>query len=246
MPSSSKLRRVPPLQRLIVATDFSPGADVAPGRALERPLASRAAIHLVYVLPGGLERAIAGLARRGAARELERRTREAAAILTRRDLPGVTIEPVQLEGAVHEQVERLARTVRPDLVVAGRRGHRDPDRTELGASASRLLRVMSVPILLAAGTGRAPYRKPLAAVDRRDGSGRDPSLARREPRLRARAQDVRRADRAAPGDPVHARRDGDRADRDIHGGEPVIRLIRFFNVIAPCLGYRVNAEFVFQ
>ena len=34
------------------------------------------------------------------------------------------------------------------------------------------------------------------------------------PQLRARAQDVRRADRAAPGDPVHARRDGDRLRGD--------------------------------
>ena len=62
--------------------------------------------------------------------------------------------------------------------------------------------------------GRDEDVRSLAPVDRGDRGRRDPALARGEPRVRARAQDVRRADRAAPGDPVHARRDGDRVRGD--------------------------------
>ena len=62
--------------------------------------------------------------------------------------------------------------------------------------------------------GRDEDVRPLAAVDRGGRRRRHPPLARGEPQLRARAQDVRRADRAAPGDAVHARRDGDRLRGD--------------------------------
>ena len=45
-------------------------------------------------------------------------------------------------------------------------------------------------------------------------AGHHPARARRIAQVRARAQDLRRADRPAPGGPVHARRDGDRLRGD--------------------------------
>lgn len=155
----------PALRRVLVAHDFSPGADGALARTLDLALGDGAEIILLHLLPEGLPERAAALAERGAATEMGRVVATAAGTLARLGREDVTVRGLVAPGRSHEEICRRASSHRVDLVVLGRRGHSRGKAGDLGATAGRVLRSTPVPILLVAGRPKGPYLKPLLAVD---------------------------------------------------------------------------------
>lgn len=153
------------LRRVLVAHDFSPGAEAALARCLDLALGRGADLLLLHVLPSDLRGRAAALAERGAAAEMERVVTAAASTVSRRGRDDVTIRGLVAPGRSHEEICRQAAARRVDLVVIGRRGHSRGKAGDLGATASRVLRSTPTPILLVAGPPRSPYLRPVLAVD---------------------------------------------------------------------------------
>ena len=155
-----------PLRRLLVGTDFSAGAAAALGRIRYLPLASRAQVTILHVLPARLAAALR--ARESA--EAERRLRQEATRLGRElraaGLKEVRVRTALAQGSSHAEI--LRRSGSTDLVVVGRHGHRPFPGLLVGSTAERVIRKGGVPVLLATQRARAAYRRPMAAVDLSD------------------------------------------------------------------------------
>lgn len=163
-------RAAPPiartLRRVLVATDFSAGAGTALSRLRYLPLAPRAEITFLHVLPTTLGPAL----RAREAAEAERRLRAAATQLGR-ELRAAGMKQIRVRTALahgRPYVEILRRAGSTDLVVVGRHGHRPFPGLLVGSTAERIVRNGEVPVLLAAQRARTPYRRPIAAVDLSD------------------------------------------------------------------------------
>ena len=158
----------PPIRRLLVGTDFSSGAAGAVTRVPLLPLAPRAEITLLHVMPAWLNPAIHG----HEVRKAGDRLRRAAARLLRglqaagRDEVGVRTMLAQGE----PWAEILRRSAKADLVVVGRHGQRSFRDLLVGSTAERVVRQAIVPTLLVGKRARSTYRRPMAAVDRASGS----------------------------------------------------------------------------
>jgi nucleotide-binding universal stress UspA family protein len=131
-------------------TDFSPGADAAFTRALEMARRERGRLTLVHVL----EAVTPG--RRGpyAARDLQIRTTVEAAVRTalerlraRAQRAGVSASIVLGEGWAPEQVAKLAKKRRADLIVMGTHGRTGWARVMLGSVAERVILLAPCPVL---------------------------------------------------------------------------------------------------
>lgn len=153
-----------PIRRLLVGTDFSPGAAGALTRVPLLPLAPRAEITLLHVMPAWLNPALQG-------REVgkaEDRLRRAAARLLRgleaAGHDGVRVRTMLAQGESHAEI--LRRSTQADLVVVGRHGRRSFRDLLVGSTAERVVRHAVVPTLLVGGRARSAYRRPVAAVER--------------------------------------------------------------------------------
>ena len=160
------------LQRILVATDFSPAAHRAVLRAGVIARQSGAELTVLHVLPerGLLERVLhrheidRTQMAAGAERALQRETdalRAASAIAAK---------PAILEGIAHRAIEATGAALRADLVVIGARGESEVTlgTRMLGGTAFKCLTTMTLPLLLVRSAIAGRYYKVLAAVDGSD------------------------------------------------------------------------------
>jgi nucleotide-binding universal stress UspA family protein len=164
------------LQRVVVATDFSAGGARALARAARLPIAARARVALLHVLPDDLPasvRARAGARARSRLREAEARFRS---LIGRRTC---AIRSELCRGQPFVEIIRRARLARADLVVLGRHGRRPIRDVFIGSTASRVIRMGDVPVLIVKRSGTRGYRRPVVAVDLSDTSPLLVDLTRR-------------------------------------------------------------------
>lgn len=144
----------PPLRRLLVGTDFSPGATRALTRVPHLPLGTGATVTLMHVLPAWMNRAVHARdfgrverRLRGEATRLLRALREAG----RKQLRVAT---VLVQG--NAPAEILRRSAAADLVLVGRHGRRSFRDLLVGSTAERVVQRATVPTLVVARRARTP------------------------------------------------------------------------------------------
>jgi nucleotide-binding universal stress UspA family protein len=150
---------IPPLARVLVATDLSPSGKRAVERAAALPLAAGADLEVLYVCEGGAEEA--GVARAG----LERLAASATRALARSGHTARVRSRVSRGSPVWREIVRQAEERGSELVVLGRRGGGGFRRLLLGSTAERVVRGSTVPVLVVGSGEVRPYARPLVAVD---------------------------------------------------------------------------------
>jgi nucleotide-binding universal stress UspA family protein len=165
------------LERVLVPTDFSPGA----ARALERvallPLASRATVTLLHVIPDAVSPALLARERSEAEYRLKQAGRALAERLRTRTLTEVAVRRAVRTGEPSSKISREADRLGADLIVVGRHGKRRFRDLLLGSTVERIVRKGAAPVLVVAGERPRPYRSPWVAVDLSDPSRRALALA---------------------------------------------------------------------
>lgn len=162
------------LQRLLVATDFSPAAHRAVLRAGVIAKETGAEVTLLHVLPErGL---IENIFHRheldrtqiaaGAERSLQKEIDAIHAAYA------IAAKPAIVEGTAHRAIAAAGAALRADLVVIGTRGESESElgARMLGGTALKCLGRMPLPLLLVRCEMRGRYYKVLAAVDRSESS----------------------------------------------------------------------------
>lgn len=149
------------LQRVVLATDFSPGARKALRRVQYLPFVASAELILAHVVPLG-ERAkdIEAASRPRLAHEVDT-LRTALARLRRSD---VVVRAVSPSGTPPVEIVKLARELATDLVVCGRHGAGKMRGLLLGSTAERIAQVSEVPVLVVGTQTSGPFKAPLLAV----------------------------------------------------------------------------------
>lgn len=154
------------IERVVVGMDFSAPA-IAGARWVARHLAPRAELTLVHVIdlppqPGFLR----GPIEKWAVYEEDvpdyaaTRLREVANLVSGREA-----RTVVRSGRAHQELTRAAEDSGADLIVIGPHGDGPHDRRLLGTTADRVVRLSSIPVLIAARVSDAPPRRVLAPVD---------------------------------------------------------------------------------
>lgn len=162
-------------QRVLVATDFTPGSGVAVSRAARLPLGARATLTLAHVLPRSGAPSMDAHAASVAAAALETAAARAARILARRGLDNVTIHTVLARGSAGTELAKRAKRTRAELLVIGRHGRRGITSLFLGSTASRVLHNSRVPVLIVQRRSAKAYAQPAVAVQL-DGSSREAAV----------------------------------------------------------------------
>lgn len=165
------------LTRLLVATDFSMGADLALARALRLPVGEGASLTLFHA-----SRPVPG---RGAPGDmsLEERCLKRAAGAARRRLRDREAVQVKLElraGDAAEEAAGVVRLQQVELVVAGRpHALHGQELSRRGATVRDMVRRLDAPLLVVGGHPARAYQHPLVAVDLSEDSRRALELALR-------------------------------------------------------------------
>lgn len=157
MPSRNQLSSV------VVPTDFSEGGQLALERALRLPLAPKAKLTLLHVLPDD----IPGRLRKEALVEAERSVEKAAARASQLAMTQglkLTVVSDVLEGDAATQILKRAHTVEADVIVLGRHGRRSLVNLLLGSTAAKIARNGDVPVLVVKGQPLGAYRRAIVAV----------------------------------------------------------------------------------
>jgi nucleotide-binding universal stress UspA family protein len=160
------------LQRIYVATDFSPAAGRALARAALIGRRTGAALTVLHVLP---ERAL--LDRAFNLHEIDYERMVAGAEHALRDAldqlertHGVKAGSALLHGAAHRVIAAAAPPSKADMVVIGTRGERESgaETGRLGGTALKCYLATAVPLLLVRNPAVEDYGRVLAAVDDSD------------------------------------------------------------------------------
>jgi nucleotide-binding universal stress UspA family protein len=138
------------LRQIVVATDFSPGAECAVEAAIVLANLGHARVTLVHVCELGVELGFAeAMATPAFDAELMRvcgdRLRVAADHHARR---GVELAPLLRCGKPWEKINNVATEVGASLIVIGRNGAGRASGAELGGVATRVLRTATRPVLV--------------------------------------------------------------------------------------------------
>ncbi|MBL8919994.1 MAG: universal stress protein [Myxococcaceae bacterium] len=153
------------LQSILVPTDFSAGAERAFERALRLPLAPKAKITILHVMPADIPGTLRKEAVRDAERSIEKHLAHARTLAVERGLaPGQFIGDV-VEGNAAREVMKRANTVEADVICIGRHGRRGVIDLFIGSTATRVVRQTEHPVLLVQLPATGPYTRPLFAVD---------------------------------------------------------------------------------
>lgn len=152
---------IAPLACITIATDFTAGAMAAARRALALPLAERARVELVHVLPARAARGPAYLAVRAAAN-----TRlEAAVAALRRLAPKAAVTGRLCYGAIAEELVSAAKAAGAEVIAIGRHGERVVRDLFIGSTARRVARSSALPVLVVRSEPARPYTRPVFAID---------------------------------------------------------------------------------
>lgn len=146
---------------LLVPVDLTPIADRVLSRVALLPLADRARITLLHVVPEGLSYR----SRRTAERDAKAALADEAGNLARALPKGVAIEPRVKVGAAAAEIAACASSAGAELIVMGRGGGRALRDVFLGSTAERVIRRGLLPVLVVRLPARAPYARPALALD---------------------------------------------------------------------------------
>ena len=146
-------------RRILHPTDFSPASAAAFARALDEARTSGAELILVHVLSPIIPMVGDGYISPKAYEDLDRAARqhsrkELDLLAARARAPRVRITPVLVEGSPADQIVRVARARRADLIVMGTHGRTGLDRLFMCSVAERVIGTASCPVLTVHGTGR--------------------------------------------------------------------------------------------
>jgi nucleotide-binding universal stress UspA family protein len=156
------------VERILVATDFSPAGQRAVEVAAEWARQRRATLRIVHVTPPkgwlrgawGLKPSIADAIQHHAASALKQAAESVD--LARAGEPSTGV----LSGPAARSIARAARDYRADLIVVGARGERDADGERvLGGTSAKLLAIADTPLLLVRRSRKDPVAGVVAGLD---------------------------------------------------------------------------------
>jgi nucleotide-binding universal stress UspA family protein len=153
------------LTSVVVATDFSPGGQLALDRALRLPLHPKARLEVLHVVPDGIPGKLRKQALGEALAGLEKLVAARQEALAARGLSASQVGLEVIEGAVAAKVARHARAVDADVVVIGRHGRRPVADLFLGSTAQKIVRRGETPVLLVQLPPEVPYGSVVAGLD---------------------------------------------------------------------------------
>lgn len=153
------------LSSVVVPTDFSAGAQVALERALHLPLAKKAKVTLIHVLPEDIPGKLRKQAIEEAERSLEKAIARVHGLAAARGLSPAQFVTDVLEGEPAQQILKRAHTVEAEVVVLGRHGRRPVADLFMGSTAQKVVRQGDVPVLLTQLPVPHAYHRALVAVD---------------------------------------------------------------------------------
>lgn len=162
---------VAPFHRILVPVEFSEGSAAALARALTLPLASRARLDLLHVLPPRIAAKVRVQVAATARDEL------AQAVARARAATAAEVTSELRRGTAYVEIIRRARDIDAELVVVGRHGKRPVRDLFVGSTASRLVRMGDTPILVVREPPAGGYRRVMVAIDLGDTSRRTLELA---------------------------------------------------------------------
>lgn len=168
------------IRRIVVATDFSPGATAAVDRALQLAQAHGAALHLLHAFDVSVWHSLQSIVDVHRlttdpphdVRTQQRLTEQAAALAAR---SGVVVEAHFGVGAPEEVIDGYVKAHEASLMVIGSRA--DPDVIGVGGTVAKLVRSPACPVLIVRQREAAPYDKVMSAVDLREVSMRAAGFA---------------------------------------------------------------------
>jgi nucleotide-binding universal stress UspA family protein len=144
---------MPLVKRIVVATDFSPHAGYALEMAIELAQLEHAALTLLHVcIPPAYAYATSGMIAptpEMVADLITAAENELRALKERVAGRGISVDTLCLVGEPREVIPQLARERGYDLIVTGSHGRRGFRRFFLGSVAEHVVRVSSVPVLVA-------------------------------------------------------------------------------------------------
>jgi len=143
-------------RRILHPTDFSVPSNAAFKKAIEMAKASRAELLIVHVINPIVPVAGEGYVSPKMYEDLAASTRAWARkqldkLLVKAKKSGVRGNGVLAEGAAHEQIARIAKTKRADLVVMGTHGRSGFAKLFLGSVAGRVVAAAPCPVLTVKG-----------------------------------------------------------------------------------------------
>lgn len=146
---------------LLIPVDLSAATQQILARAALLPLARKARLTLLHVVPKLLSRQARLRAESDAKRALEL----AASTLAPRLPAGVRLMPRVTVGAAAAEIARYARLRKAELIVMGRGGGGRVSDIFLGSTAERVIRAGRLPVLVVRLRPHAAYQRPLLALD---------------------------------------------------------------------------------
>lgn len=143
-------------RRILHPSDFSAASNAAFKKAIEMAKASRAELLIVHVINPIIPVAGEGYVSPKMYEDLAASTRAWARkqldrLLAKAKKSGVRAKGVLAEGAAHEQIARIAKTKRADLVVMGTHGRSGFAKLFLGSVAGRVVTAAPCPVLTVKG-----------------------------------------------------------------------------------------------
>ena len=158
------------ISKLLVATDFSRGAEYAVGRAIRLPLKTGARLHLLHVLPDGMPPGIRSRLEEKAWLKLKQMASSATKVAKTAGNPQLLVTPNVVCGQAYIEIIRNARTSGADLVIIGRHGRRGIRDLLIGSTAMRVIRKGDFPVLVVNRKPVKAYLRPLVAIGLEDTS----------------------------------------------------------------------------
>lgn len=151
----------PGYRALLVPIDLTPASDRILARVARLPLASKARVTLLHVVPDSLPLPEQHRAKRDA------RTALGAEVfhLARAVPSDIKIVPAVSVGSVASEVDAYSERTAAEMIVMGRGGGRAVRDTFLGSTAERVIRRTRRPVLVARLPARAPYQRPALALN---------------------------------------------------------------------------------
>lgn len=157
------------IQRILVATDFSPRADRAVQRAAQLAAGHKAELYLLHVLPPFPLETLKHLIVETPLETEQRLYDQAKAALQKKVemLSGSDISVRQhvAIGRVHVEINRYAESHHVDLVVIGSHGESFAQELLLGTTVSKTLRTGHHPLLIIKQESNGKYERILVPVD---------------------------------------------------------------------------------
>lgn len=146
---------------MLIATDFSRSSENALRRAMLVASSESEGIELLHVMNPRLGEA----QRQRAHRALERSGQYARDLGRDLGMRGAWLSATIRTGAAHVEIIRRAREINADLVVMGRNRSTGGVRRVLGTTSGRVVRMSDVATLVVGRRPRAPYARPLIAIE---------------------------------------------------------------------------------